>query len=243
MLALLVATLQGSVHGHERAAGGRNPVHHPRVGDLVVERGRGQRGGHGAQAVQRFQQGDGLVARGDVVRALWVRKRRDVRKIPQAGSPLPPRQPIPTATSPGPLGSFPGNRHTFHSGLQRWCDAPGKFPEQCLRDWAFPGCAFKSWARRVTKQAPKTPLENMFGFFPLKALPVVQRPFQLNEHPTCAPSHEQAAFHSTTSVTEAELKEGNMCAPAERWFLRPTPIPLLPCPLAVNTGSMHSHLC
>lgn len=151
-----MGTLQGSVHAREGAAGRGHPVHHPRVADLVVERGRGDGRRHRAKAVQGFQQGDGLVAWGDVVRALQVRNRGDMSgKYHQDGSPLPLRQPIPTATSLQD-SSAPSLATATHS--PRGCnagDAPGKVPEQCLRDWASPSCAVKSWARRVRKQAPK----------------------------------------------------------------------------------------
>lgn len=74
-LALLQAAFHHPIDPSKWAAGLRQAVRDTRVGDLLVEGSRGggwgDGWGHRPKAIERLEQGDGLVAGRDAVGALW----------------------------------------------------------------------------------------------------------------------------------------------------------------------------
>lgn len=71
-------------------------------------------------------------------------------KYHQDGSLQPPRQPITTATSPEHVGAFPGNSHTFLSGLQHWL-CSRQVPRAVLERLGIPLMCFQELGKEGEK--------------------------------------------------------------------------------------------
>lgn len=69
-----MAAFHDSIEPSKWTAGLRQAVRDAGVGDLFIKGGRGDGRGDGSKAVEGLEQGDGLVARWDAVRALQGRE-------------------------------------------------------------------------------------------------------------------------------------------------------------------------
>lgn len=95
-LALLVAAFHDSIKPSKWTAGLGQAVGDARVGDLFIKGGRGDGWGDGSKAVEGLEQGDGLIARWDAVRALWGQE-----QVRAGLAGLPAHCALPWACAPG----------------------------------------------------------------------------------------------------------------------------------------------